>query len=362
MFTNALRHRRTDVGLSQSRLAALSGVTRQALIAIEAGRQVPSTELALKLARALRCQVEDLFSLTEGSLTAELIESSPSARVVVGRVDGQWVAHPVTDPARPVDAVVVGARDSSSSVEVELLAGVGDLEHNALVAGCAPLLGLLAGRLGRRPGDARATWLPANSMRSLEWLARGWVHAAGLHLTGTTDGDGHASIVRARFSGQSMLLVNLTTWRQGFVVAPGNPLGIRTAKDLGRPDVRVVHREAGSGAQALLQAQLQDGFSAVPVTARATDHDEVARLVRWGVADVGMAIEAAAVDQALDFVPVAEERFDVVVPAHRLDVPAVARLLDLIDAPTFRAEASRLPGYDLSRAGHAETIDGGARK
>ena len=50
-------------GLTQEDLAQLVGVTRKSINAIEAGRMVPSTVLALKLARALGVTVEQLFSL-----------------------------------------------------------------------------------------------------------------------------------------------------------------------------------------------------------------------------------------------------------------------------------------------------------
>ncbi|MEL6188777.1 MAG: helix-turn-helix transcriptional regulator, partial [Myxococcota bacterium] len=103
-----LRRRREAAGLSQQALGDRVGVTRQAVLAIEAGRRAPSTPLALRLARALSCRVEDLFTLAESEgLDAELSESLPiGARVLVGRVDERWVAHPVAGAATPADALV----------------------------------------------------------------------------------------------------------------------------------------------------------------------------------------------------------------------------------------------------------------
>jgi putative transcriptional regulator len=49
--------------LTQAQLAELSGITRKSINAIEAGNMVPSTILALKLARALGVTVEELFSI-----------------------------------------------------------------------------------------------------------------------------------------------------------------------------------------------------------------------------------------------------------------------------------------------------------
>ena len=75
-------------------------------------------------------------------------------------------------------------------------------------------------------------------------------------------------------------------------------------------------------------------------------------MVRWGVADVGVAIESAALEAGLDFIALAEERFDLAIASAHLDTPCVERFLEMIDRPCFRAEARHLPGYDLSTAGH----------
>lgn len=79
-------------------------------------------------------------------------------------------------------------------------------------------------------------------------------------------------------------------------------------------------------------------------------------MVRWGVADVGVAVESAALAAALSFVPVVEESFELIVPQRRLANPAVARLLDVLGSRSFRDEAAAVPGYDVSRAGHARSV------
>ena len=162
--------------------------------------------------------------------------------------------------------------------------------------------------------------------------------------------------------GQRSTLVNLARWRQGLVVAPGNPLGIEVGPELLRPGLRFAVRDAGAAAQQLLERVLRAACDDPDVDlhiegTEASDHDEVGRLVRWGVVDAGVAIESTALAEGLDFIPLSEERFDLVVPGSFLDREPVARFLDLIDQPAFRAEAGQLPGYDLSLAGHVATVD-----
>ena len=88
----------------------------------------------------------------------------------------------------------------------------------------------------------------------------------------------------------------------------------------------------------------------------------MARRVHCGAADTGVAIESAALAWGLGFVPLVEERFDLVIPADIAEAPPVSRFLETLDDPGFRAEAASLPGYDTSISGHASTLEaGGAR-
>jgi molybdate-binding protein len=236
------------------------------------------------------------------------------------------------------------------------------LERNVLVAGCAPLLANLAHRVGEGSVDARATWIPASSHRALDLLEAGMVHIAGLHLSDGKSRETNEHAVRRRFPGRRMLVVNLTRWRQGFVVAARNPLGIRDAADLLRPGVRVVGREPGTGADELFARLLAGGPGGQPDFSGpvAEGHLDVARRVHCGAADAGVAIESAALAWGLGFVPLVEERFDLVIPASIAETPPVSRFLDTLDDPGFRAEAASLPGYDTSISGHASTLEAGS--
>ncbi len=359
----SLRERRASAGLSQGELAQHVGVSRQAIIAIEAGRQVPSTAVSLSLARALRCTVEDLFRVSPAPRLRASFAGTPGAartgRVALGLVDGAWAAHSLDTGDRPGDGLLVAASPQSSTVEVDPLSDRRELERNVLVAGCAPLLGVLAGRLERRHADARATWIATNSTRAIELLRKKLVHVAGLHLVTTETPGGHSAIVQRHFDNETMTIVNLARWQQGLMVRRGNPLGIRSVSDLLRRDVRVVHRDPGAGARKLLERLLgEKGVDVHELAAGplASGHEEVARWVRLGFADAGVGAEAAALSEDLAFVPLAEERFDLVVPESRLGSRPVARLFELLESPTFRADAGRLAGYDLAGAGQAATV------
>ncbi|MDR2323181.1 helix-turn-helix transcriptional regulator [Microbacterium sp. NPDC089698] len=63
--TNSIRALRDARGLTQAELASRVGVTRQTLIAIEAGRYSPTLELAFQLARVFEVGLDDLFQYPE---------------------------------------------------------------------------------------------------------------------------------------------------------------------------------------------------------------------------------------------------------------------------------------------------------
>jgi putative transcriptional regulator len=64
---NKIKEQRARHNLTQEELASRIGVTRKTINTIENGKFVPSTVLAIKLAKAFHIAVEELFDLTEGS-------------------------------------------------------------------------------------------------------------------------------------------------------------------------------------------------------------------------------------------------------------------------------------------------------
>lgn len=384
-----LKRRREQMRLSQQALAARVGISRQALGAIESGRQNPSVAIALALASTLFCSVEDLFALDSGAtIQAELAPSlaslfdresdppadgaphrapapwpRPTARVSVGQVAGRWVAHRLGGNDYSAADGIAAEGDAPVSA-VDLFAGVQSLAGNALVAGCAPLLSTLGRAVGDRFRDVRMRWIRASSARSLKLLRDGHVHIAGIHLIDECADDRNSAVVGARFGHMGALIVNLIAWRQGLLVAKGNPLGLSTT-DLVRPGLRTVWREPGASAHQLLARTLaRAGVSAerLPTGSWADGHVDVARAVVSGAADVGVAIEAVAAAFDLDFIPLSQERFDLVLVGADAEKPAVQRILDTVDTSAFRRQAAAFGGYSTAFTGQATFISDSAEE
>lgn len=353
-------------GIRAAELARRVGVSRQTIYAIESGSYVPNTALALRLARELEVTVEDLFSLGEATPPAETtlkacLLCSPAQQgsrlVKLARVGDRWVAAAVERvPAYLPDAegIVPRSPRGSSQADVELLSNPESFGKRLLIAGCDPALGLLA-HLTERVTGVEIVTVPAASRRALEWLKRGLVHIAGSHLEDPRTGEFNVPFLRRLMPREDLAVVTFARWEEGFVVARGNPLGIRQVGDLIHPKVRFINREIGSGSRAVLDSLLKkEGIA--PRKLRGYDqiasgHLDAALRVASGAADCCIAAASAARAFGLDFVPLHAERFDFAFRRELLDLPTVQSLLDVLQRATLRRKLESVAGYDASETG-----------
>jgi molybdate-binding protein/DNA-binding XRE family transcriptional regulator len=367
----AVKATRQRLGMQQQDLAEAIGVSRQTLSLIEASETVPSTQIALALARELRCRVEDLFTLhSDGQvIDAEFVgeadlgpKDARKKRVSLGWVADRWVARVLdTDEAlalgTPADGIAtLSTAKGKTRAKVRPLRDVDSLQRNLLVAGCDPALGVLGRHLEERFHGPRLHWIEKASRPALEELAKRRVHIAGMHLLGKGSAGDNASAVRERFGSESMVLVTLASWEQGFVSRPDRKY--RSVADMDRQGTRIIARETGAGAQELLESVYRKAGRAwkhdTPV-AIARGHRAVAQMVAMGLGDVGVATRSAAGSFGLHFEPLAEARFDLVFPAAMASQAPVQALLDCLSSARFRQDIAGMTGYQTARTGMAFT-------
>lgn len=355
---NTLRPARESRGLSQQRLAELAGITRQSYGALESGASVPSAEAALRLAAALGCPVEELFRLpgvepptVEATAGGEIPRGGAPVRL--GRIAGRAVAWPVggVGDALPAPPSGRGRPAAGGRVRVELLSDPPP-EPDLVVMGCDPSFALVASALRRRGFEV--LHLPVGSRRALEGVATGHAHVAGVHLLDAETAEYNGPWVE-RLVPFPCTRVGYAVWTQELLVRPGRG-GIRSLEELARPGIRFANREPGSGTRALVEARLREAGldpESLPGFGRGTvtGHGAVAELVASGFADAGVAIHAAGRARGLRGLPLARERYDLVIPDTFLELPAVRALLDLLGTPSLRSQVEALGGYDTTAMG-----------
>ncbi len=366
--------------LSQDQLAEMAGVTRQAVAGFEAGRFDPSLKVALRLADVLGASVEELFGGDHqrgAEVHAELVEPIEPGiierrqgddawqgrqRVRVAEVGGRqwayalgadtaagWGFGPATGQLVPGGSAAETPTPRGGSVVVAVLA---PSTPTVVVAGCDPALPLLAGPLARQDPPMGLLWWPCSSSRALELVEAGAAHAAGAHLRDRNGRGYNTQQTREVLGAVGAAVVGFASWTEGLAVGSRS---IRDLADVARLGLRVVNREPGAEAREVLDRErsrrglaVEDlpGWNAV-----VGGHLQVAAAVASGLADAGVTCEPAARAYGLSFQPLAEERFDLVVPRSLLATREVRGLLGALGSEELRRQLSAIDGYDASACG-----------
>ncbi|MBE0466837.1 MAG: molybdopterin biosynthesis protein, partial [Candidatus Desulforudis sp.] len=288
-------------------------------------------------------------------------------RVKLGKVGDKIICTPLGRGAGLIltmiraDGLLVVPRlnegfEAGQTVEVELLRSLPEIEETTVVIGSHDIaLDVLANRLKVKYPEASLSSAHVGSLGGLLALRRGEAHLAGTHLLDESTGEYNISYIQKHLPDRGVVLLNLAYREQGLIVAPGNPAGINGFTDLAADGVRFVNRQRGAGTRVLLDYHLKlRGIASEKVNGYDREeytHMAVAAAVAGGTADCGLGIRAAAVALGLDFVPVAEERYDLCILRDYWDKPLVRRLLDVISDHRFQADVQALGGYDLRDCG-----------
>ena len=216
-------------------------------------------------------------------------------------------------------------------------------------------LDLLARRLREDEDGPDVVTMAMGSLEGLIALRHGLGHIAGCHLFDAESGDFNRFYARALFPGRALVLVTLAHRQQGLIVPSGNPRSLEDLAGAVTAGARVVNRNRGSGTRVWLDRLLATG-GVDPASVAGYDdevmtHDAAARAVAEGAADVALGILPAATAHGLDFIPLVEERYDLVTPREHYESDLLAPLLQLLNDEAFRREIDDLGGYATRETG-----------
>jgi putative molybdopterin biosynthesis protein len=289
-------------------------------------------------------------------------------RVKVGSVSGSLIATPVTRGAGALMSLVradgvlrvpagsegIGA---GQDVQVELFRSPRDIRNTIVCIGSHDnALDVLANFLKKKHPELSFSSAHVGSMGGLLALKRGEAHCAGTHLLDEATGEYNVNSIKKLLPDTRVVLVNLVHRTQGFIVPKGNPKNIRGFEDLVRDDVTFVNRQAGAGTRLLTDLYLKR-LAIDPSKVKGYHHEEythmaVAAAVLSNAADTGLAVLSAAQALNLDFVPVANERYDLAILERYYTDPMFQALLGIIREDTaFRNQIKTMGGYDVGDMG-----------
>ena len=322
----------------------------------------------MRLAQALDERVEALFYLPgkpSRTVEAQLVgdSSAPTltegtvARARLFRVGQRLLARTLSGSGNTRHAVIAAegqivSQESPGTVTVRPFDQLEIDSPTVSILGCDPAMGILENGLRSRGVSLVAG--EEGSRQALSGLARGEAHVAGCHLLDEATGT-YNSLSVQQLVPFPCTLVTFASWQQGLIVAFGNPMQIQGVADLANLGIRLVNRQAGSGSRALLDRALANaGVPAASVVGYEREewaHLAVAAAVASGSADVGIGVKAAAVAMGLDFLPLEEEQYDLVIPNHFINEGPVQILLDLLRSGPLHRRVESLGGYDVANMG-----------
>jgi putative molybdopterin biosynthesis protein len=306
---------------------------------------------------------------TETAILTRKIVSPPGdddfVRVAVGKVGDKLLAAPLARGAGVITSLVQAdglalirrgtqGMDAGEKVQVRLYRSKSEIERTIFCIGSHDLtLDLISQFLAEH--DRRLASANVGSQGGLLALRRGEAHLAGSHLLHPQTGEYNIFYIRQYMPAMPVKVVALVGRDQGLMVKRGNPKDIHSLNDLTRRDVQFVNRQRGAGTRVLLDYHLNlmtikperiVGYSQEEYT-----HLGVAAAITSGRADCGLGIAAAAQALDLEFIPLFQERYDLVIPKQFAEADLLAPLFGLFTDRRFRQAITQLPGYDVSVMG-----------
>ncbi len=284
-------------------------------------------------------------------------------RMNIGYVDGQFVANPLTRAAGVTMSYVradgllivppdVIGYEQGDFAEVELFRPIEEIKNAILFSGSHDLtIDLLSSQLKRVRTDKKIVSSHVGSMAGIMAIRKGEAHVAGIHLLDPGTKQYNISYVKRMLAGQDVVLYPFLKRKQGWILPQGNPLGIGAVGDLAHMEAHFVNRQKGAGTRILFDMLLaEEGFSSENITGYDREmfsHLAVAAEVNSDRDSVGLGIYPAAKAMGLDFVPIADEEYDLLMTKTFFESESGRLLIEMIQSPAFKEQVEKIGGYQV---------------
>jgi molybdate-binding protein/DNA-binding XRE family transcriptional regulator len=330
---------------SQATLAEKSGVSRTEVSAIETGRLVPSVAVALRLAAALGESVEALFGSEQTTPSPDWAwaPSTDDGRCWLASINQRLLAYPVELTA--AGSIPHDGRGAASEPG-------GRPDRTLVIAGCDPMVGLLASEIATRH-DIRVIPLLRSSGEALDLLKRGLVHVAGLHMTDAAGRSTNEVAVKAAV-GAGYRLLHQMRWDSG--IAVGNTRKEQTPAALLRAKVRWINREEGSAARRAFDFLLASRPRPAGYSHVVRDHRSVAAIVSSGWAEAGICVKPAATEAHVRFIPLQREAYELCVSDTHFGDARIEALIATLQSATYRQQIAEVPGCTSRETGTVRLV------
>jgi putative molybdopterin biosynthesis protein len=286
-------------------------------------------------------------------------------RVVIGNIRGEMITLPLSRGAGVISSLVKadgylkieagsqGVR-AGEKVHVQLLRHRDEIERTILSVGSHDItLDVLAQFLAKR--KRRLSAAHVGSIAGLIAINRRETHISQSHLYDTETEEYNVPFINKYIKDEKIKLIEFVSREQGFLVPKGNPKKILGFDDLHNTKLRFVNRQRGAGTRVLFDSYLK-AYGIEAETLLGYDDEEFSHLsvgvaVKSGRVDFGMGIAAAAYAMDLDFVPICEEKYQLVIPADLYESDLLTPLLEILNDKEFQQVLKNMNGYHVGDIG-----------
>jgi len=288
-------------------------------------------------------------------------------RMTVGYVNGKYIANPLNRGAGVTMSLVKAhgllripaaslGYEQGEKVEIELFRSQEEVKNTIVMVGSHDLtLDILATEIRKASKGLFLSSSHVGSMGGLLAIQKGEAHAAGMHLLDPETGEYNIPYIKKLLKGLDLVLINLLYREQGFILPKGNPKAVEKIEDIVNQELLIINRQKGAGTRILFDHLLRNkGISPELIKGYSREefsHLGVAAAVKSGSAEVGIGIKSAALVYDLDFIPIGEERYDLLMEKSFLASPEGEILMDIIKSPGFQKQVEALGGYSTRSAG-----------
>lgn len=325
-------------------------------------------ELFRPVVESLTCRPSQKPEFIQAAISRRLTSSLKYLEFVrtrLGNVNGKTVAVPLNRGAGVVSSFVKAdgiihipqnteGYEAGGLVNVQLTRSRAEIDRTLVITGSHdPLLDEIADILKRQDRDSAVASSHVGSMGGIMAVKRGETHLGGIHLLDEASGTYNIPYLRKYFPQGGAVLVECVQRTQGLMVPKGNPLGIHEFSDIAGK--RYVNRQKGSGTRILCDFLARQnkldldnvwGYEREEYT-----HTAVAAAIAAGTADAGLGILSAARIYDLDFVPICEEQYDLLIAESALGLDMVQKLLEVLRGTEFARRLAAMGGYSLNHPG-----------
>jgi len=306
--------------------------------------------------------------MLQPSLSRKLMSSlkyKEYIRAQLGEVSGKQIAVPLNRGAGVVSSFIkadgiievpqnVEGYEAGSDVDLWLIKDPREVKQALVVTGSHdPMIDEIADLMKISWPAARVSSSHVGSMGAIMAIKRGEAHLGGIHLLDESSGTYNVPYLRKYFPDGKVILMRGVLRTQGLMVRAGNPKSIQGIKDL--PGLSYVNRQKGSGTRILLdyllgkeaveQAIIQ-GYQREEIT-----HTAVAAAIAAGTADAGLGIFSAAKIYNLEFVPLWQERYDLLVLEEAMQLETMQHFREVLASTALKDRLEELGGYVVENPG-----------